>query len=94
MNAERIVKISRDNIPVEEDLQDALKKMARLNHWLKSRNNAYKGEDEEEKNDPKRINALEEMEIMKMTTSNHMTNIIQNINSLYQMLQPLHNQTR
>ena len=44
-------------------------------------------------NYPKRINALEEMEIMKVTTSNHMFNIIENINPLYRMLQPLQNQT-
>jgi hypothetical protein len=45
------------------------------------------------KNDPKRINALEEMEIMKATTSDHMLNIIQYITPLYQMLQPVQNQT-
>ena len=33
-------------------------------------------------NDPKRINALEEMEIMKETSSNHMLNIMQNSNPL------------
>jgi hypothetical protein len=44
-------------------------------------------------NDPKRINALEEMGIMKVTTSDHMLNIIQNINLHYQMLQPLQDQT-
>ena len=32
-------------------------------------------------NDPKRISALEEMEIIKATTSNHIDNIIQNKNS-------------
>ena len=44
-------------------------------------------------NNPKRINALEEMEIMKVATSDHMLNIIQNINPLYRMLQPLQDQT-
>ena len=43
-------------------------------------------------NDSKRINALEEMEIMKATTSNHMLNIIHNINQLYQMLQSVRDQ--
>jgi hypothetical protein len=38
-------------------------------------------------NDLKSINALEEMEIMKATTSDHRLNIIQNINPLYRMLQ-------
>jgi hypothetical protein len=41
-------------------------------------------------NDPKRINVLEDIEIMKATTSDH---IIQYINPLYQMLQPLQDQT-
>ena len=45
-------------------------------------------------NDPKRINALEEMEIMKATTPDHMLNIIQNINPLYQMLQSVQDQTK
>ena len=44
-------------------------------------------------NDPKRINALEEMEIMKVTTSDHMVNIVQNNNPLYQILQPLQDKT-
>ena len=44
-------------------------------------------------NDPKRIKALEEMEIMKATTTDHMLNIMQNINLLYRMLQPLQDQT-
>ena len=43
-------------------------------------------------NVPKRITALEEMEIMKATSSDHMFNIMQNINLLYQMLQPLQDQ--
>jgi hypothetical protein len=38
-------------------------------------------------NDHKRINALEKIEIMKATTSDHMLNVIQNINPLYRMLQ-------
>ena len=38
---------------------------------------------------PRESNAFEEMEIMKATTSDHMLNIIQNINPLYRMLQPL-----
>ena len=38
-------------------------------------------------NYPNRIKAPEEMEIMKATTSDHMPNIIQNINPLYHMLQ-------
>jgi hypothetical protein len=44
-------------------------------------------------NDRKKINALEEMEIMKATTSDHRLNIIQNISPLYRMLQPLRDQT-
>jgi hypothetical protein len=44
-------------------------------------------------NGPKRINALEGMEIMKATTTDHMLNIMQNINLLYRMLQPLQDQT-
>ena len=44
-------------------------------------------------NDPKRINALEEMEIMKAKTSDRMLNIIQNINPLYHMLQSVQDQT-
>ena len=41
----------------------------------------------------KRINTLEEMKIMKVTTSDHMLNIMQNRNLLYKILQPLQNQT-
>ena len=44
-------------------------------------------------NDPKRINALEEMEVMKATNSDHMLNIIQNINPLYRTLQSVQDQT-
>ena len=44
-------------------------------------------------NGPKRIDALEKMEIMKATSSDHMLNIIQNINPLYRMLQPGEDQT-
>ena len=44
-------------------------------------------------NDPKRISALEEMEIMKAATSDLMFNIIQNINQLYQILQQVEDQT-
>ena len=43
-------------------------------------------------NNAKGINALEEIEIMKITTSNHKLNIIQ-INQLYKILQPLQDQT-
>jgi hypothetical protein len=34
-------------------------------------------------NDPRRINALEELEIMKATISDCMLNIVHNINPLY-----------
>ena len=44
-------------------------------------------------NDTKKINYLEEMEIMKATTSDHMLNIMQNNNPLYGILQPLQDQT-
>ena len=44
------------------------------------------------KTTPKRINALEEMEIMKATPSGHVLNMMQN-NPLYQVLQPLQDQT-
>jgi hypothetical protein len=44
-------------------------------------------------NDYKRINALEEMKIMKATTSEHMLNIIQNNHPLYRMLQSVQDQT-
>ena len=37
-------------------------------------------------NDPKWFNILEEFEIMKTTTSNHMLNIMQNNNLVYQIL--------
>jgi hypothetical protein len=40
-------------------------------------------------NEPKEINTLEEIEIMKVTTSDHMLNIMKNNNPLYQILQPL-----
>ena len=43
-------------------------------------------------NGPKGNNALAEIEIMKVTTSDHML-IIQNNNSLYKILQPLQDQT-
>ena len=36
-------------------------------------------------NDPRKINALEELEIMKATTSDRMLNIVHNINLLYQI---------
>ena len=42
----------------------------------------------------KSVDCLEDMEIMKATTSDQMLNIIQNLNSLYQMLQPLRDQTK
>ena len=38
-------------------------------------------------NDLRRINALEEMEIVKAITSDRMLNIVQNINPLYNTLQ-------
>ena len=44
-------------------------------------------------NDTKRIKALEEMEIMKATPSDHMLDFIQNMNPLYRMLQPVQDQT-
>ena len=44
-------------------------------------------------NNLKRINALEGIEIMKVTTSNHILNIIQNNNPLYKIVQPLQDQT-
>jgi hypothetical protein len=44
-------------------------------------------------NNPNRINALEEIEIMKATTSVHMLNNMQNNNSSYKILQPLQDQT-
>ena len=43
-------------------------------------------------NYPKRIKANEEIEIMKANTSDHMLNIIQNINPLYRMLQSVQDQ--
>ena len=45
-------------------------------------------------NDPKIINALEEVKIIKATASDHMLNIIQNINPLYRMLQPVQDQRK
>ena len=42
--------------------------------------------------DPKRNNALEEIEIMKAITSDHMLNAIQNNNPLYKILQTLQEQ--
>jgi hypothetical protein len=44
-------------------------------------------------NDPKRINTLKEIEIMKAFTSNHMLNTMQINNPLYKILQPLQDQT-
>ena len=44
------------------------------------------------KNDSKRINALEEIEIMKATTSYHILNIMQN-NRLYNIIQTTQDQT-
>jgi hypothetical protein len=44
-------------------------------------------------NDLKRMNALNEMEIMKTTTSDHVFNIVQNNNPLYQVLESLQDQT-
>jgi hypothetical protein len=44
-------------------------------------------------NDPKRIIAFEEVEIMKAIISDHMLNIIQNIKSLYRMIQSVQSQT-
>ena len=44
-------------------------------------------------NDSKRINTLEEIEIAKVTTSNHMLNIMQNNNPLYKILHTLPDQT-
>jgi hypothetical protein len=38
-------------------------------------------------NHPKRINTLEEIEIMKVTTYDHMFKIMQNNNPLYKLLQ-------
>ena len=42
---------------------------------------------------PKRINAFEEIEIMKATTSDHMLYTKQNNNPLYKILQPFWDQT-
>jgi hypothetical protein len=42
-------------------------------------------------NDPKRINALEN--IKKVTTFDHILHIMQNNNLIYKILQPLHDQT-
>ena len=44
-------------------------------------------------NDPKRINALEEIEIMKAMTFDHMLNIMQSDNPRYHILQTLQDQT-
>ena len=44
-------------------------------------------------NNPKWINALEKMEIMKATTSDHMLNIIQKNNPHYRMLQSVQKTT-
>ena len=43
--------------------------------------------------DPKRINSLQEMEIMKATTSDHTLNINQNNNLFYKILQPFQDHT-
>ena len=44
-------------------------------------------------NDPRRINALKELEIMKATTSNRMLNIVHNINPLYRIPHSVQDQT-
>ena len=44
-------------------------------------------------NDPKRINTLQVMEVMKAATSNHMLNIMKNIYPPNKMLQLLQGQT-
>ena len=44
-------------------------------------------------NDPRRINALEELEIMKETTSDHMLNIVHNFNPLYRIPHSVEDQT-
>jgi hypothetical protein len=44
-------------------------------------------------NDPRRINALEELEIMKATTSDRMLNIVHNINPLYRIPLSVQDQT-
>ena len=43
-------------------------------------------------NEPKRINSLVKIEVMKGNTSDHMLNIKQNINPLYQILQSFQDQ--
>ena len=43
--------------------------------------------------DPRRINVLEELEIMKATTSDCMLNIIHNINPLYRIPHSVQDQT-
>ena len=45
------------------------------------------------KNDPRRINALEELEIMKTTTSNRMLHIVHKINPLYRILHSVQDRT-
>jgi hypothetical protein len=44
-------------------------------------------------NDPRRINALEELEIMKAITSDRMFNIVHNINPLYRIPHSVQDQT-
>ena len=44
-------------------------------------------------NDPRRINTLEELEIVKATTSDCMLNIVQNINPLYYIPQSVQDRT-
>ena len=43
-------------------------------------------------NDPRRINTLEELEIMKVTTSDLMLNIVHHINPLYRIPHSVQNQ--
>ena len=43
--------------------------------------------------DPRRINALEEMEVMKATTFDRMLNIVHNINLLYRIPHSVQDQT-
>jgi hypothetical protein len=44
-------------------------------------------------NDPRRINALEELEIMKATTSDRMLNIVHNFNPLCRIPHSVQDQT-
>ena len=44
-------------------------------------------------NDPRRINALDELEIVKATTSDCTLNIVHNINSLYRIPHSVQDQT-